>query len=242
MEELQEDEEQVEEKKGDGKMMEDENDEKIDINLKCYYQFFKKYWQGWTFLIAGNLTFIAGTMFWMSGDYVIGYWTTKKDQSDSFWYYAGLSVCFAVSTCMMIGVRFAFLYYYSWHSSKKLHEDMIEKILQAPVNLYFDITPIGKSLNKFSKDLNHLQGGFHYTIDGTLACSYSVMQVGFISVYAVWQIGFVFPFIMVASVILMRKTLKSIKECGRLRATSSSPLISFLTESLNGVSTIRAFN
>ena len=142
----------------------------------------------------------------------------------------------------MIGVRFACLYYYSWHASKKLHEDMIEKILQAPVNLYFDITPIGKSLNKFSKDLIHLQGGFHYTIDGSLACSYSVIQVGLISVYAVWQIGLVFPFIIVASVLLMKKTLKSIKETGRLRATSSSPLISFLTESLNGVSTIRAFN
>ena len=142
----------------------------------------------------------------------------------------------------MIAIRFACFYYYSWNASKSLHEDMIKHILKAPVNLYFDVTPIGKSLNKFSKDLNHLQGGFHYTIDGTLACTYSVLQVGIISVYAVYQIGFIFPLIMVGSFLLMKKTLKAIKECGRLRATSSSPLISYLTETVNGVSTIRAFN
>ena len=40
----------------------------------------------------------------------------------------------------------------------------------------------------------------------------------------------------------MKKTLKSIKECGRIRSVTSSPVVSFLTESINGVSTIRAFN
>jgi len=31
---------------------------------------------------------------------------------------------------------------------------MIKKVMGAPVNLYFDVTPIGRILNKFSKDLN----------------------------------------------------------------------------------------
>jgi len=34
---------------------------------------------------------------------------------------------------------------------------MIDKILHAPVNLYFDVTPVGRILNKFSKDLNGLE-------------------------------------------------------------------------------------
>ena len=58
-------------------MMEDENDEKIDISFECYKNFFMKYWQGPKFFLFGNLTFLCGTLFWMSGDYVIGYWTTK---------------------------------------------------------------------------------------------------------------------------------------------------------------------
>ena len=33
---------------------------------------------------------------------------------------------------------------------------MIKNVLNAPVNLYFDVTPIGRILNKFSKDLSIL--------------------------------------------------------------------------------------
>jgi len=41
----------------------------------------------------------------------------------------------------------------SLRMSKKLHEGLISKVLNAPINLYFDVTPIGRILNKFSKDL-----------------------------------------------------------------------------------------
>lgn len=34
---------------------------------------------------------------------------------------------------------------------------MIKKVLNAPINLYFDITPIGRILNKFSKDLSAVE-------------------------------------------------------------------------------------
>ena len=42
-------------------------------------------------------------------------------------------------------------------AGRLIHENMVDKILQAPVNLYFDVTPIGRILNKFSKDLNGLE-------------------------------------------------------------------------------------
>ena len=34
---------------------------------------------------------------------------------------------------------------------------MINRIVRAPVNLYYDITPIGRILNKFSKDINSIE-------------------------------------------------------------------------------------
>ena len=34
---------------------------------------------------------------------------------------------------------------------------MIERVILAPINLYFDITPTGRILNKFSKDLNLIE-------------------------------------------------------------------------------------
>jgi len=35
-----------------------------------------------------------------------------------------------------------------------LHNKMLNKVLSAPINLFYDVTPIGKILNRFSKDLN----------------------------------------------------------------------------------------
>ena len=34
---------------------------------------------------------------------------------------------------------------------------MIVAVSKAPINLYFDQTPIGRILTKFSKDLTHLE-------------------------------------------------------------------------------------
>jgi ABC-type multidrug transport system fused ATPase/permease subunit len=36
------------------------------------------------------------------------------------------------------------------------HNTVIEKVMSAPVNLFFDVTPIGKILNRFSRDLEIL--------------------------------------------------------------------------------------
>lgn len=46
-----------------------------------------------------------------------------------------------------------------------IHQDMLDYVMNAPINLYFDVTPIGRILNKFSKDLEvaDLQQGFNIT-------------------------------------------------------------------------------
>lgn len=46
---------------------------------------------------------------------------------------------------------------FNWRASKWLFIDMIKKVTGAPVNLYFDVTPTGRILNKFSKDLNTIE-------------------------------------------------------------------------------------
>ena len=48
--------------------------------------------------------------------------------------------------------------------SKLIHEEMLGKVLNAPINLYFDVTPIGRILNKFSKDLEVADGYVSFMI------------------------------------------------------------------------------
>ena len=60
----------------------------------------------------------------------------------------------------------------SWNATKKLHEDMAHSILKAPVNLYFDKTPLGRIMNVFSKDLNQLEIQMSYHISSFVGFSY----------------------------------------------------------------------
>lgn len=46
---------------------------------------------------------------------------------------------------------------------------MIAKIIRAPVNLFFDRVPVGRLLNRFSKDLAVIDSYISSDFDGTLA-------------------------------------------------------------------------
>ena len=41
---------------------------------------------------------------------------------------------------------------------------MIERILGAPINLYFDTTPIGRIINRFTKDLQPVEVAMIYLL------------------------------------------------------------------------------
>ena len=44
------------------------------------------------------------------------------------------------------------------HSLRKVHEDMINKLVRAPINLFHDIVPIGQILNRLTKDTELIEG------------------------------------------------------------------------------------
>ena len=53
-----------------------------------------------------------------------------------------------------------------------MHNDMLKKVFNAPINLYFDVTPIGRILNKFSKDLTGIEREFAWEVGNFLAVVY----------------------------------------------------------------------
>lgn len=68
-----------------------------------------------------------------------------------------MTFLYAILQSVLVCIRVYSIQFFSWNATKKLHEDMIKKVLNAPINLYFDVTPIGRILNKFSKDLSVLE-------------------------------------------------------------------------------------
>ncbi|KAI9460421.1 P-loop containing nucleoside triphosphate hydrolase protein [Boletus coccyginus] len=129
----------------------------------------------------------------------------------------------------------------SLRSSKYLHDAMLDSVMRAPLS-FFEMTPTGRILNLFSRDIyvvDLLLGRVIQNLARTTATTASIVLV----------IGFSFPPFIIAVIPLSwfyyRVTvyyLSTSRELKRLDAASKSPIFAWFSESLSGVSTIRAYN
>lgn len=83
-------------------------------------------------------------------------------------FYASLSFGISLAASMAIGIRSSLCLFANMGATRQLHIDMMESIIQAPVNLYFDVTPIGTILNRFSKDLNQIESNQGFLVGSIL--------------------------------------------------------------------------
>lgn len=87
-------------------------------------------------------------------DYMIGEWTKNINQRDELAKYSAIIYSLLIFSSLAIFVRIMYALNRNVIAAKDIHEEMIDKVMHAPINLYFEVTPIGRILNKFSKDLN----------------------------------------------------------------------------------------
>ena len=74
---------------------------------------------------------------------------------------------FYFGTIFGLFVGFALMFVFKWqvlvHATTRLtltvQNSLIDRVMAAPVNLFYDVTPIGKLLNRFSNDIKTLQWG-----------------------------------------------------------------------------------
>ncbi|KAK0488812.1 P-loop containing nucleoside triphosphate hydrolase protein [Armillaria novae-zelandiae] len=129
----------------------------------------------------------------------------------------------------------------SLRSAKRLHDAMLESLMHAPLS-FFELTPTGRILNLFSRDT--------YVVDQILARAIqNLCRTLAVCVFIVIVIGTSFPLFLLSVIPLgyfylqvMKYYLATSRELKRLDAVSRSPIFAWFSESLAGLSTIRAFN
>lgn len=120
---------------------------------------------------------------------------------------------------------------------------MIYHILRAPINLYFDTTPLGRIMNRFSTDLNLIEvDGLRYRVESVMSLGSSVTYTLIVAIFAIPQLVFVFPIMICLLWCLISSSTSAISETVRLEATMKSKVLGYLTETISGCSTIRAFH
>ncbi|KAJ2717978.1 hypothetical protein GGI07_005906, partial [Coemansia sp. Benny D115] len=125
-------------------------------------------------------------------------------------------------------------------ASTKIHENMLYGVLRSPMS-FFDVTPLGRILNRFSSDLQRCDEALPRSVSGMVNTMVSVIS-------AVTVIGFSTPLMLVVMFplafvyrYLQQRYLFSSRELRRLDSTTRSPIFAHFQESIGGVSTIRAY-
>ncbi|XP_076453870.1 ATP-binding cassette sub-family C member 4-like isoform X2 [Babylonia areolata] len=126
------------------------------------------------------------------------------------------------------------------NASQQLHNRMFASVVRCPIG-FFDTNPVGRILNRFAKDVDNMDDILPVNFFDFLQCF--LLIVGIVLVVSVANVWVFLPtapllvlFFYIRSYYLA--TSRSIK---RLEGTCRSPVYSYLSASLQGVQTIRAF-
>ncbi|KAG5833705.1 hypothetical protein ANANG_G00278690 [Anguilla anguilla] len=162
--------------------------------------------------------------------------TQQLDLSLYLGVYGGLTV----ATIIFGFLRSLLFFNVLVRSAQSLHNRMFQSILRTPIR-FFDVNPIGRILNRFTKDIGHLDSQLPWTFVDFIQVFLQILGVIAVATAVIpWILIPVLP-LLIAFLFLRRYFLQTSRDIKRLEATTRSPVFSHLSSSLQGLWTIRAF-
>uniref|UniRef100_K3X5W9 Uncharacterized protein n=1 Tax=Globisporangium ultimum (strain ATCC 200006 / CBS 805.95 / DAOM BR144) TaxID=431595 RepID=K3X5W9_GLOUD len=188
------------------------------------------------------LVFIVTQAINLSSTWWLSYWSENSESNkDSQMYYVYVFMILNLAYAVALYFRAITTYTGGLRASKKMFQSLLARIIRAPTS-FFDTTPTGRIVNRLSKDV--------YTVDESIPATWSMLLNTMMSVLATLAtISYVTPIFMVILIPVLigyytsqRYFIKTSRELQRLDSISRSPVFALLSETLDGLPTIRAYS
>ena len=128
----------------------------------------------------------------------------------------------------------------AFRAARLMHKDMLHYIFRAPM-AFFDTTPMGRVLNRFSRDINVCDLILNKNIRGTLTqCFRAVGAFVVIGIETPIVLVVILPIAMLYGV-LQHVYIPTSRQLKRIESTTRSPVINHFSETLLGATSIRAY-
>ncbi|KAJ2613508.1 Transporter of the ATP-binding cassette (ABC) [Coemansia sp. RSA 1365] len=242
-----------------GRLTEDEGWSRGHVQWRIYTEYIKSSGGVMLWLVLASL-FLVGQGLQVAQDWWLREWAASYGRSGgssgvgieadrvvarsngwvNLWYFIGVYTAIALASIVIILGRSLLQFWSSIKASKVLHERLLHTVLRAPIR-FFDTTPVGRLINRFSKDME--------TIDQSLSSSLAIFiteltaSLTILVVITVITPAFIVGAIIIAVTYWIIGTLylSASREIKRFESVTKSPIYTHFGETLNGVSTIRAY-
>ncbi|KAK3914649.1 Multidrug resistance-associated protein 7 [Frankliniella fusca] len=176
-------------------------------------------------------------------DWWMSYWVSEsKVDPETFKIPEALTVYGAIAGLnAFFTLLRAFLFAYAGiHAATGLHKQLIKSIMRARI-FFFDISPLGRILNRLSSDTYTVDDSLPFILNILLAQLFGLFGTMFITIYGLpWLSLILIPLVPIYHW-LQEQYRQTSRELKRISSVTLSPVYSHFSESMLGLATIRAF-
>ena len=229
-------EEEDEDEGGFDELMEDEDMETGVVSKEVYLKYLE---------LAGGSAWFALAVFsvlaWIVADTVadicLKNWSDEGN-SDYFSVYISLK---GVGVFMILITSIVIHCIISIKASESSHQDLLLAMSTAPINLFYDVTPVGRILNRLSHDIEIIDYELPDEINSVLILLSLILSIISVSLIYFPLISILIPLILYPASFIIRSYMKVSRELTRLESVSMSPVISSFKEAIQGSPYMRVF-
>ena len=207
------------------------------VSWKVYIDYFRA--GGGVFLIILlGLFLVAGEASLVLTNWWLAVWSASPAQQDTV--YPAVFTGLVMATVTIAITRAIMFFLLALHSNTVIFRKMLQSVLRCPM-LFFQNQPLGRLLNRFSKDLTLCDEMLILTFYDFLQCIFMIVGTLVITAAIIPFTLIAIPPILVVFYILRRYYLVTSRQIKRLESTTRSPVYSMISSTLEGLSVIRAF-
>ncbi|KAJ7110239.1 multidrug resistance-associated ABC transporter [Mycena crocata] len=170
----------------------------------------------------------------------LSYWS-RGDESNSPIFYLSIYAAVATLGLVLTTLRFFVLYYGGIHASTILYKNLLQAVLFAPIRFH-DTVSRGRLLNRFGKDFegidSNLPDNFGQSALYMIATITTLITLSFVGGLPFVLVAFLLSFVYYQIAKLYGQASRDMR---RLDSVTRSPLYSMYSETIAGVSILRAF-
>lgn len=170
----------------------------------------------------------------------LSYWTENKFKNRSTSFYMGLYSFFVFGGYLFMNIQFTMLCMMGIMASKWLNLKAVKRILHAPMS-YLDTTPLGRILNRFTKDTDSLDNELTENIRLMMSQFANIIGVCVLCIVYLPWFAIAIPFLLLVFVLIADHYQSAGREIKRLEAIQRSFVYNNLIEVLGGMDTIKAY-